>query len=61
MGIMLDLQRLKFALLAADHDVTGTSLNKALYRPGAIVFDMGGTRHRIELSWEEDVVITWKK
>lgn len=65
-GITLDLQGLEFALLAADHDVTGTGLDKALYRPGAFVFDMGGTKHRIELSWEDgmphqDVIITWKK
>jgi hypothetical protein len=48
--ITLDLQRLEFALLVADHDVTGTGLDKKLYRPGAFVFDMGGTKHRIELS-----------
>ena len=47
MGITLDLQGLEFALLAADHDVTGTGLDKALYRPAAFVFDMDGTRHRI--------------
>jgi hypothetical protein len=66
MGITLDLQGLEFALLAADHDVTGTGLDKALYRPAAFVFDMDGTRHRIQLSWEDglshqDVIITWKK
>jgi hypothetical protein len=66
MGITLDLQGLEFALLAADHDVTGTGLDKALYRPAAFVFDMGGSRHRIQLSWEDglphqDVIITWKK
>jgi hypothetical protein len=66
MGITLDLQGLELALLAADHDVTGTGLDKALYRPGAFVFDMGGTKHRIELSWEDglphqDVIVTWKK
>jgi hypothetical protein len=66
MGITLDLQGLEFALLAADHDVTGTGLDKALYRPAAFVFDMDGTRHRIQLSWEDglshqDVIFTWKK
>jgi hypothetical protein len=66
MGITLDLQGLEFALLAVDHDVTGTGLDKALYRPAAFVFDMDGTRHRIQLSWEDglphqDVIITWKK
>lgn len=54
------------ALLAADHDVTGTGLDRALYRPGAFVFRMGEIAHRIPLSWEdglrhEDVIITWKK
>jgi len=66
MGITLGIQGLEFALLAADHDITGTGLDKALYRPGAFVFDMGGIRHRIRLSWEdrlphEDVIITRKK
>jgi hypothetical protein len=64
-GITLDLQGLEFALLAAQH-VTDTGLDKALYRPGAFVFKMGATTHRIQLSWEdglrhEDVIITWKK
>ena len=66
MGITLDIQGLEFALLAADHDITGTGLDKALYRPGAFVFDIGGVKHRIQLSWEdglhhEDVTITRKK
>ncbi len=65
MGITLDLQGLEFALLAADHDLAGTGLDKAMYRPAAFVFDMNGIRHRIQLSWEdglphEDVIITWK-
>ena len=65
-GITLNLQGLEVALLAADHDLAGTGLDKALYRPGAFVFDMNGTRHRIQLSWEdvqphEEVIITWKR
>jgi hypothetical protein len=66
MGMTLDLQGLEFALLAADQDLAGTGLDKALYRPRAFVFDMNGTRHHILLSWEdglphEDVIITWKR
>lgn len=66
MGITLDIQGLEFALLAADQDIAGTGLDKALDRPGALVFDMNGTRHRIQLSREdslphEDVTITWKR
>lgn len=66
MGITLDIQGLEFALLATDHDIKGTGLDKALYRPSAFVFRMGATTHRIQLSWEdglphEDVVITWKR
>ena len=53
MGITLDLQGLEFALLAADQDLAGTGLDKALYRPGALEFDMNGNRHRIQLSWED--------
>jgi hypothetical protein len=56
----------EFALLAADQDLAGTGLDKALYRPGAFEFDMNGNRHRIQLSWEDGlrhkgVVITWKR
>jgi hypothetical protein len=65
-GITLDIQGLEFALLAADHDITGTGLDKALYRPDAFVFDIAGVKHRIQLSWEDgechvDVIITWKQ
>ena len=66
MGITLDIQGLEFALLATDHDLAETGLDKALYRPGAFVFDMTETKHRIQLSWEdglphEDVIVSWKK
>ncbi len=65
-GITLDLQGLEFALLATDHEVAGTGLDKALYRPAAFDFKMGAATHRIQLSWEdglphENVTITWKK
>jgi hypothetical protein len=65
-GITLDIQGLEFALLATDHDVAGTGLDKALYRPAAFDFKMGAATHRIQLSWEdglphENVTITWKK
>ncbi|WP_316186329.1 MULTISPECIES: hypothetical protein [unclassified Bradyrhizobium] len=61
-GITVDIQGL--GLLATDHDVEGAGLDKAFYRPGALVFDMGGVRHRIRLSWEDgishfDVLLTW--
>ena len=35
MGVTLDLQGIEFTLLAAGHDLAGTGLDKALYRPGA--------------------------
>jgi hypothetical protein len=66
MGIILDIEGLEFAVLAADHDITGTRLDKALFRPGALVFDMDGVKHRIQLSWgdglpHEDVLVRRKK
>ncbi len=66
MGIALDLQGLHFALVAAEHDITGTPLKQAPYRPGGFVFRMGTTTHRIQLSWEdrlrhEDVIMEWTK
>jgi hypothetical protein len=65
-GITLNLQGLEFALLATDHDVADTGLDKALYRPAAFDFKIGAATHRIQLSWEdglphENVTITWKK
>lgn len=65
MGILLDIQGLEFALLAANHDLTGTGLERALYRPGVFIFDIADVKHHIQLSWEdgrhhEDVIITWK-
>jgi hypothetical protein len=66
MGITLDLQGLELALMATDQDLAGTGLDKDLYRPGAFESDMNGTKHRIQLSWEDGlphkgVVITWKR
>ena len=65
-ALSIDIEGLEFALLAADHDITGTRLDKALFRPGALVFDMDGVKHRIRLSWgdglpHEDVLVRRKK
>jgi hypothetical protein len=65
-GITLNIQGLEFALLASEHDVRGTGLDKAIYRPDALEFNMAGLRHRIQLSWEDatphqDVLITWQR
>lgn len=64
-GITVDIQGLALGLLATEHDITGTLLDRAFYRPAALVFDMAGIKHRITLSWEDrgshvDVVLTWK-
>lgn len=66
LGITLDMQGLALAILAADQDTAGTGLDRAFYRPSAIVFDMGDVRHRIRLSWEDalphdEVTLTWKR
>lgn len=52
-GMALDLQGLHFALVAAEHDIAGTALKEALYRPGGFAFGMGASTHRIQLSWED--------
>jgi hypothetical protein len=62
-GITLDIQGMALALLATEHDTSGTGLDKAFYRPSALVFDIGDVRHAIRLSWEdarshEEVVLT---
>jgi hypothetical protein len=65
-GIVLDLQGLHFALVAEEHDIAGTALKDALYRPGGFIFHVGDATHRIRLSWEdglrhEDVIMEWTK
>lgn len=52
-GITVDIQGLPLGLLATDYDITGTGLDRAFYRPAALVFDMAGVKHRITLSWED--------
>jgi hypothetical protein len=63
-GITLNIQGLAFALLATDHDIAGTGLDRSFYRPGSIAFAMGGARHTIMLSWNDthhhnDVTLQW--
>jgi hypothetical protein len=52
-GITLDIQGLALGLLAAEHELRGAGLDRALYRPGSLVFDMEGVQHRIQLCWED--------
>jgi hypothetical protein len=35
-------------LLATDHPIKGTGLDKAIYRPGKLVFDLGRVTHSIQ-------------
>ncbi|WP_139861947.1 hypothetical protein [Bradyrhizobium ivorense] len=63
-GIALDIQGLHFALVAADHDLAGTRLTHALYRPAGFVFRIGAAINRVFLSWEdglrhESVIMEW--
>jgi hypothetical protein len=52
-GITLDIQVLAGGLLAAEHELRGTGLDRAFYRPGSLAFDMAGVQHRIKLCWED--------
>jgi hypothetical protein len=52
-GILMNIQGFEIALIAGDHDITGTGLEKALYRPGALIFEIGKVRHTIQMSWED--------
>jgi hypothetical protein len=65
-GILTDLQGFQIGVLATDHDIIGTGLDKAVYRPGKLIFKMGRFTHVIEMSWDDnlphmDITITWKK
>jgi hypothetical protein len=64
-GINSDIQGFHLGLLAADHPIQGTGLDKAVYRPGRIVFDLGRVTHSIQFCWEDalphiTITITWK-
>jgi hypothetical protein len=52
-GIIAKIRGLKFVLLAADHPIAGTNIDKTIYRPGRIVFENWATVSTIELSWED--------
>jgi hypothetical protein len=52
-GIIAKIRGLKFVLLAADHPIAGTNIDKTIYRPGRIVFENRATVSTIELSWED--------
>jgi hypothetical protein len=64
-GIITDIQGFHTGLLATDHPIKGTGLDKAIYRPGKLVFDLGRVKHSIQLCWEDTlphitITIAWK-
>jgi hypothetical protein len=64
-GIITDIQGFRIGLLTTDHPIKGTGLDKAIYRPGKLVFDLGRVTHSIQLCWEDTlehitITITWK-
>jgi hypothetical protein len=52
-GIITDIQGFQIGLLATHDPIKGTGLDKAVYRPGKLVFDLGKVRHSIQLCWED--------
>jgi hypothetical protein len=65
-GITTNIQGFQIGVLATDHDITGTGLDKAVYRPGRLIFKMEHLTHVIEMCWDDDlphmdVTITWKR
>jgi hypothetical protein len=65
-GIATDIQGFQIGILAADHDIAGTGLDRAVYRPRSLIFKMAHLTHVIEMCWDDDlphmdVTITWKK
>lgn len=64
-GILTDIQGLQLGILVAEHDVIGTGLDKAVYRPGSFTFRMAQVTNRIDLSWDDglphmDFTLTWR-
>jgi hypothetical protein len=63
-GILTDIQGFHIGLLATDHSIKGTGMDKAIYRPGKLVFDLGRVTHSIQLCWEDaldhiTIMIAW--
>ena len=64
-GIVTDIQGFRIGLLATDHPIKDTGLDKAIYRPGKLVFDLGRVTYSIQLCWEDGlphmtITIYWK-
>ena len=64
-GILINIQGLQLSLLALDHAIEGTGLDKAVYRPGTFTFRIGHLTHSIKLSWDDEFphmnfTLTWK-
>lgn len=64
-GIWMDIQGLHVGLLATKRDIAGTGFDKAVFRPGRLIFQMARLTHTIQLSWEDklqhtDLTITWQ-
>ena len=61
----MDIQGLHVGLLATKRDIAGTGFDKAVFRPGRLIFQMARLTHTIQLSWEDklqhtDLTITWQ-
>lgn len=54
-GMLTNIQGLQLGLLAAKHDIKGTSLDKAVYRPRSVIFKMAHVTNTIELSWDDGI------
>lgn len=54
-GLQVKIQGISFSFFALAPDVVKNSpLEKALYRPGKLIFDIGKVTNSIELSWEDN-------
>jgi hypothetical protein len=64
-GVIVDIQGFQIGVLADDHDIRGTGLDRAVYRPCSLAFKMGHLTHTIQICWDDalphmDVTITWQ-
>jgi hypothetical protein len=63
-GMSIDIQGMKIGVLAAEHDIAGTGFDRAIYRPGSLVFKMDRLTHTIQMCWDDtlphmNVTLTW--
>ena len=63
-GLMADVQGVHLGLLAINHPIKGTGLDRSIFRPKNLFFKLGRLTHTIQMCWEDsrehiDITFQW--